>query len=88
MGRTRNKRQRATKNKQYKKSHDTKRRRRDIDQIQDDVKREDDTGAKTTFDVDEDLPGLGQFYCTPCARHFICRETLETHEKTKVHKRR
>jgi bud site selection protein 20 len=88
MGRVRNKRARTTKNKEYKKRHDTKRRKRDIDQIQDDLKKEENTGEKVVFELDEDLPGLGQFYCTQCARHFTNLETLEAHQKTKVHKRR
>ena len=53
MGRTRNHRTRATKNKQFKKSHKTDNRARDIDQVQDDLKKE--TGL--TFHVDDDLPG-------------------------------
>jgi hypothetical protein len=31
---------------------------------------------------------LGQFYCTPCGRHFIDATTRDVHMKTKVHKRR
>jgi hypothetical protein len=88
MGRTRNVRNRATKNKQYRKKHSTKRRARDIDQIQDDLAKELSNGAKTSFEADEDLPGLGQFYCTPCARHFVNLEALLKHEISKVHKRR
>lgn len=88
MGRTRNHRARATKNKQYKKHHDTKRRRRDIDQVQDDLAKEADTNKKMEFELDEDLPGLGQHYCTPCGRHFNDAATLAAHEKTKVHARR
>jgi bud site selection protein 20 len=88
MGRTRNHRARATKNKQYKKGHATKSRKRDIDQIQDDLKKEDTAGQNLQFEYDEDLPGLGQFYCTPCARHFMNLETLQCHEKSKIHKRR
>jgi hypothetical protein len=88
MGRTRNKRARCTKNKEYKKIHATKSRRRDIDQIQDDLKKEEVVGDKMAFEADEDLPGMGQFYCTPCARHFVSLETLQDHEKSKLHKRR
>ncbi len=88
MGRVRNKRNRCTKNKQYKKRHDTKRRRRDIDQIQDDLKKEQESGQPLEFEHDEDLPGMGQYYCTPCGRHFLNQETLDGHVKSKVHKRR
>lgn len=88
MGRTRNHKTRARKNKSYKKSHCTANRARDIDQIQDDLKKEEKLGKKMEFDADDDLPGLGQFYCTPCARHFIDNQALEEHMSSKVHKRR
>eukprot|EP00730_Choanoeca_flexa_P016929 TRINITY_DN8085_c0_g1_i4.p1 TRINITY_DN8085_c0_g1~~TRINITY_DN8085_c0_g1_i4.p1 ORF type:complete len:141 (+),score=7.81 TRINITY_DN8085_c0_g1_i4:129-551(+) len=39
-------------------------------------------------EVDGDLPGLGQFYCIHCARHFIDAHALREHLKSKVHKRR
>merc|ERR1739848_104954 len=38
--------------------------------------------------LNEDLPGLGQYYCMSCARHFINVAALDTHNKTKAHKRR
>ncbi|DAZ98005.1 TPA: hypothetical protein N0F65_005163 [Lagenidium giganteum] len=76
------------KKKYYKRSHATKCRARDIDQIQDDLKVEVATGKKMEFEKDEDLPGLGQYYCTPCARHFIDAKTRDVHLATKVHKRR
>lgn len=53
MGRTRNHKTRATKNKQYNKSHKTDNRARDVDQVQDDLKKE----GGLTFHVDDDLPG-------------------------------
>jgi hypothetical protein len=56
MGRVRNSRTRTTKNKQYKKAHDTKRRPRDIDQIQDDIKK-----ASLSFEISDDLPGYVQY---------------------------
>ncbi|OWZ18005.1 hypothetical protein PHMEG_0007977 [Phytophthora megakarya] len=76
------------KKKQYKRGHATKNRARDIDQIQDDLRVEKVTGKNMAFEEDEDLPGLGQFYCTPCGRHFIDAKTRDVHLKTKVHKRR
>jgi bud site selection protein 20 len=88
MTRTRNKRSRTPSKKCYKKQHDTKRRRRDIDQIQDDIEKAKLIGAPMTFEADDDLPGLGQFYCTPCGRHFADQVTLEAHEAGKLHKRR
>lgn len=88
MGRVRTSRRRCSKNKEFKKHHDTKRRRRDIDQIQDDLIHEKETSKPLAFEIDDDLAGLGQFYCTVCARHFSNDDTLEVHKKTKDHKRR
>ncbi|OQS00107.1 hypothetical protein THRCLA_21747 [Thraustotheca clavata] len=76
------------KKKGYKRGHATKSRNRDIDQIQDDLKKEQLTGKSMTFQIDEDLPGLGQFYCTPCGRHFMDAVARAVHLKSKVHKRR
>uniref|UniRef100_K3X4G9 ELMO domain-containing protein n=1 Tax=Globisporangium ultimum (strain ATCC 200006 / CBS 805.95 / DAOM BR144) TaxID=431595 RepID=K3X4G9_GLOUD len=87
-GRTTGKKNLHSKKKGYKRSHATKSRARDIDQIQDDMKLEQVKGKPMEFEKDEDLPGLGQFYCTPCARHFIDAVTRDVHLKTKVHKRR
>eukprot|EP01035_Chromulina_nebulosa_P020947 gene20947-27150_t len=88
MGRTRNKITRATKNKSFKKSHDTKRRPKDIDQIQDEIKYINETGKPLSIEPNEDLPGLGQHYCVTCARHFLDEKTLNIHITTKAHKRR
>lgn len=41
-----------------------------------------------SFELDDDLPGLGQFYCTQCARHFADDLSLSRHLVTKDHKRR
>ena len=38
--------------------------------------------------IDEDLPGLGQYYCVTCARYFITEEAMTEHLKTKQHKKR
>ena len=84
MGRYRNHQNRTTKNKSYKKSHDTKRRPRDVDQIQDDLKK----APALEFEYDEDLPGGGQYYCTECGRHFTDQTSLSSHLLTRVHKRR
>ncbi|CAN0163705.1 unnamed protein product [Ectocarpus sp. 4 AP-2014] len=77
-----------TKNKEYKKGHATKNRRKDVDQIQDELVVEEEKGEEMVFEVDDDLPGQGQFYCTPCARHFTDQQTKSTHIRSKLHKRR
>lgn len=59
-----------------------------MDQIQDELAAEEEKGEETVFEIDDDLPGQGQFYCTPCARHFTDAETKRVHIKSKLHKRR
>ena len=49
---------------------------------------EEEKGEETKFELDDDLPGQGQFYCTPCARHFTDQQTKATHIRSKLHKRR
>ncbi len=39
-------------------------------------------------DVDFDKPGLAQFYCVHCAKHFINQNAFSDHVKGKPHKRR
>ena len=88
MGRIPGSKNNAKKKKVYKKAHATWCRPRDIDQIQDDIKKESSIGQKMEFELDDDLPGLGQFYCTPCARHFMSQSYLDTHIQSRPHKRR
>ncbi len=65
-----------------------KRRGRDIDQIQDDLKALS-AGAKALDEYkDADAPGGGAFYCVPCARHFVSAAVLSLHCATKPHKKR
>ena len=59
-----------------------------MDQIQDDLAKVLEKGEDMKFEIDEDLPGLGQHYCTSCAKHFSDQATLELHSQTKFHKRR
>lgn len=40
------------------------------------------------IELDEDLPAHGKYYCTPCARYFISQSALDTHGKTKQHRKR
>jgi bud site selection protein 20 len=64
-------------------------RDKDIDQIQDELEQANETGkSANTFEYDDELPGVGQFYCAECAKHFIDSEALSKHKKTKFHKRR
>ncbi|KAM0949669.1 putative transcription factor C2H2 family [Dioscorea sansibarensis] len=38
--------------------------------------------------VDEDLPGMGQFYCLHCDRYFANIEIRDEHFRSKRHKKR
>ncbi|KAM3569892.1 hypothetical protein VYU27_008026 [Nannochloropsis oceanica] len=78
----------SAKKKQYKKALCTARRPKDVDQIQDELRKEVELGAPLPLPYDDDLPGGGQFYCRPCARHFGDQHCLDHHIKSKVHKRR
>ncbi|KAF9356111.1 hypothetical protein BGX34_010094 [Mortierella sp. NVP85] len=60
---------------------------RDIDQIHDDIQPENAAKFEKP-ELDPDLPGMGQFYCIPCAKHHINKESLEEHQKGKIHKKR
>ena len=88
MGRIPGSKNNAKKKKVYKKAVKTWCRPRDLDQVQDDMEKEVRNGKKLEFEVDDDLPGLGHYYCTPCARHFDTQGTLDGHVSTKQHKRR
>merc|ERR1712226_291176 len=79
------------KKKQNKKSRASvianKRRTKDIDQVHDDLATPQ-LYAPGALPRDEDLPGMGQFYCIPCSRYFESVEVKVQHEKSKLHKRR
>ncbi|KAK7063220.1 hypothetical protein SK128_004832 [Halocaridina rubra] len=62
-------------------------RKRDLDQIDGDLKGEN-AFQLLHQEIDHDKPGAGQHYCLHCARYFISAEALHGHFKTKVHKRR
>ncbi|XP_063628841.1 zinc finger protein 593 homolog [Cydia splendana] len=62
-------------------------RKKDLDQIDDDIK-EENAEKLLNQDVDLDLPGAAQHYCLHCSRYFIDDKALAEHFKTKVHKRR
>ncbi|KAJ2498521.1 hypothetical protein GGH96_004245 [Coemansia sp. RSA 1972] len=74
-------------NKELHNRYKTKRRTKDLDQIQDDLKPENKTRL-VSMPLDEDLPGLGQHYCVECAKFYIDNETLVRHRHGREHKRR
>ena len=82
-----------SKKKGFKRSRATKVRKKDVDQIQEELKRREKGNTKgmvkgSTRTFDETLPGFGQHYCESCDRHFIDAGNLSRHVKTKAHKKR
>lgn len=69
-----------------KKGWRTKRRTKDLDEIDEDLKG--DAKKLLNQKVDFDKPGAAQHYCIHCARYFINETALQSHFTTKVHKRR
>ncbi|XP_070582036.1 zinc finger protein 593-like [Ptychodera flava] len=65
----------------------TRRRTKDLDQIDDDMKP-DNAEKLLNQDIDHDLPGAGQNYCLHCAKHFVDLRALKEHFKGRPHKRR
>jgi bud site selection protein 20 len=64
-------------------------RDKDVDQIQDEFEKAQETGKSiTAVKYDDELPGGGQFYCAETAKHFIDAKSLADHKKTKFFKRR
>ncbi|KAH8308578.1 hypothetical protein KR018_011942, partial [Drosophila ironensis] len=61
-------------------------RRRDLDQIDDDMRTR--SRELINQNVDLDKPGFAQFYCVHCAKYFIDDTAMQAHFRTKVHKRR
>ena len=43
---------------------------------------------KPSLPVDEDLPGMGQYYCLHCDRYFANVSVRDEHFKTKRHRKR
>ncbi|KYQ92911.1 hypothetical protein DLAC_05504 [Tieghemostelium lacteum] len=76
-----------TKNKQYKRARAVKNRAKDIDQIYEEL-QPGKLEKHSKFEVDPDLPGLGQHFCIHCSKHFQDDKALQTHFKSKPHKRR
>src|SRR4051794_39259132 len=87
MGKCQRRRKNLSKNKQYQKTRRTRNKIKDLDEIIEDIKPQNFIKL-TNQPIDENLPGLGQFYCVFCARYFIDKHSLETHYKTKEHKKR
>ncbi|XP_075156469.1 zinc finger protein 593 homolog [Haematobia irritans] len=61
-------------------------RTRDLDQIDQDLQTQ--SAQLINQAVDLEKPGFAQFYCVHCAKYFIDDAAMQSHFRTKVHKRR
>jgi len=83
----------TSKKKHLYRARSTKRRTKDLDQIEGDLKREGRVAGATAVDMpdaqapyDPDLPGGGRFFCHETARHFESAHALENHRLSKQFK--
>ncbi|TID30035.1 hypothetical protein CANINC_001404 [Pichia inconspicua] len=70
------------------KRYKTKRRTKDLDLIHKDLSNPDSIQKLKQQEEDENLPGLGQYYCIHCDKYFLDNTALKGHLRGKVHKRR
>ncbi|KAI9550045.1 hypothetical protein GHT06_003093 [Daphnia sinensis] len=68
------------------KKYKGKRRTKDLDEIDNDLKNNSESLLAQKIDVEK--AGNAQYYCIHCARYFIDEHSLTHHYRTKVHKRR
>ncbi|KAI4592478.1 Bud site selection protein 20 [Pestalotiopsis sp. 9143b] len=66
----------------------TRRKTRDLDQIKADLLSPKHLSQWKDTKTSEDLPGLGKWYCTECAKWFEGEASLVLHQKGKPHRRR
>ncbi|PWA01439.1 hypothetical protein BB558_002462 [Smittium angustum] len=69
------------------KKYRSKRKTKDLDQIQQDLVEENKLKIENA-EPDADLPGMGKFYCIECNKHFVDNTSVLKHKGSKVHKRR
>ncbi|VFQ75023.1 unnamed protein product [Cuscuta campestris] len=81
---------RSVKKRRY--SHKTARRTKFLlkgdDAVYQELQKPDGLGQAKALPVDEDLPGMGQYYCLHCDRYFANVTVRDDHFKTKKHKKR
>ena len=61
---------------------------RDYDQVKADLASAKHLSQYKATKAAEDLPGLGRYYCTECAKWFEGEHNLNEHRRGKNHKRR
>ncbi|KAH7690441.1 bud site selection protein 20 [Dioscorea alata] len=73
-------------------SHKTARRSKFLlkgdDAVYDELLKLAEVGEGKSLPVDEDLPGMGQFYCLHCDRYFANVDVRDEHFRSKRHKKR
>ncbi|CAH9103181.1 unnamed protein product [Cuscuta europaea] len=73
-------------------SHKTARRTKFLvkgdDAVYEELHKPEEQGLAKAMPVDEDLPGMGQYYCLHCDRYFANVTVRDDHFKTKKHKKR
>ncbi|KAL8516701.1 hypothetical protein ACS0TY_015093 [Phlomoides rotata] len=78
---------RSVKKRRY--SHKTFRRAKFLskgdDAVFDDLQKE---GERKPLPIDDDLPGMGQYYCFHCDRYFANVAVRDEHFKSKRHRKR
>ncbi|EGG14045.1 hypothetical protein DFA_11808 [Cavenderia fasciculata] len=78
---------RHAKNKSYYRATKTANRKKDIDQIWDDM-QPGKIEKLQKQEIDVDKPAMGQIYCIPCAKYFVSQAAMDTHSSSKPHKKR
>jgi bud site selection protein 20 len=66
----------------------TRRYRRDLDQIHDDLSTPRHLELYHETKDPNDLPALGEHYCIPCAKWFESEHNFGEHKRAKPHKKR
>ena len=87
MGQPSRRKKNLAKHKEYGKIRRTRNKTKDIDQILEDLLPANICKYENQ-PIDENLPGLGQHYCVACAKYFVEDKSLESHYKSKEHKKR
>nr|GLL36321.1 zinc finger protein 593 [Ipomoea trifida]GMD00658.1 zinc finger protein 593 [Ipomoea batatas]GMD39498.1 zinc finger protein 593 [Ipomoea batatas]GMD44529.1 zinc finger protein 593 [Ipomoea batatas]GME06594.1 zinc finger protein 593 [Ipomoea batatas] len=81
---------RSVKKRRY--SHKTARRTKFLlkgdDAVYQELNKPEADAQTKNMPVDEDLPGMGQYYCLHCDRYFANVTVRDEHFKTKKHRRR
>ncbi|GAB4856645.1 hypothetical protein Ancab_014557 [Ancistrocladus abbreviatus] len=79
---------RSVKKRRY--SHKTHRRSKFLqkgdDTVYDELQKQE--GERKHLPLDDDLPGMGQYYCLHCDRYFSSPDVRDEHFKSKRHKKR